>query len=66
LKWNKLYVWSIHGWCDRQIWARSCSYLYLKRVFKQVRKYNMRFNSEKCTFGILARKFLGFYLTEEN
>jgi hypothetical protein len=38
----------------------------LKRVFKQVRKYNMRFNSEKCTFGILARKFLGFYLTEEN
>ncbi|MCI36026.1 hypothetical protein A2U01_0057248, partial [Trifolium medium] len=24
----------------------------------------MRFNAEKCTFGIKAGKFLGFYLTE--
>ena len=24
----------------------------------------MRFNPEKCTFGIWAGKFLGFYLTE--
>ncbi|XP_058753186.1 uncharacterized protein LOC131626387 [Vicia villosa] len=24
----------------------------------------MRFNPEKCTFGVRARKFLGFYLTE--
>ncbi|GAU50142.1 hypothetical protein TSUD_281220 [Trifolium subterraneum] len=27
-------------------------------------KVNMRFNPEKCTFGIRAGKFLGFYLTE--
>ncbi|GAU22605.1 hypothetical protein TSUD_135050 [Trifolium subterraneum] len=38
--------------------------VHLKRVFDQVRKFNMRFNPEKCTFGVKAGKFLGFYLTE--
>ncbi|GAU45421.1 hypothetical protein TSUD_182900 [Trifolium subterraneum] len=38
--------------------------VHLKRVFDQARKYNMRFNPEKCTFGVKAGKFLGFYLTE--
>ncbi|CAJ2640157.1 unnamed protein product [Trifolium pratense] len=37
---------------------------HLKIVFDQARKYNMRFNPEKCTFGVKAGKFLGFYLTE--
>ena len=37
---------------------------HLKRVFEQTRKYNMRLNLEKCTFGVQAGKFLGFYLTE--
>jgi hypothetical protein len=37
---------------------------HLKRVFKQTRKYNMRLNPKKCTFGVQAGKFLGFYLTE--
>ncbi|GAU51501.1 hypothetical protein TSUD_76100 [Trifolium subterraneum] len=34
------------------------------QVFDQARKFNMRFNPEKCTFGVKAGKFLGFYLTE--
>ncbi|MCI27197.1 hypothetical protein A2U01_0048395, partial [Trifolium medium] len=38
--------------------------LHIKKVFDQARKYNMRFNPEKCTFGVKAGKFLGFYLTE--
>ncbi|GAU50359.1 hypothetical protein TSUD_409320 [Trifolium subterraneum] len=38
--------------------------LHLKRVFDQARKFNMRFNPEKCTFWVKAGKFLGFYLTE--
>ncbi|GAU46761.1 hypothetical protein TSUD_92560 [Trifolium subterraneum] len=38
--------------------------VHLKRVFDQARKFNMRFNPEKCTFGVKAVKFLGFYLTE--
>ncbi|GAU40562.1 hypothetical protein TSUD_35790 [Trifolium subterraneum] len=37
---------------------------HLKRVFDQARKFNMRFNPEKCTFGVKAGKFIGFYLTE--
>ncbi|GAU16452.1 hypothetical protein TSUD_118010 [Trifolium subterraneum] len=38
--------------------------VHLKRVFDQAKKCNMRFNPEKCTFGVKAGKFLGFYLTE--
>ncbi|GAU28915.1 hypothetical protein TSUD_59270, partial [Trifolium subterraneum] len=38
--------------------------VHLKRVFDQARKFNMRFNPEKCTFRVKAGKFLGFYLTE--
>ncbi|CAJ2652269.1 unnamed protein product [Trifolium pratense] len=38
--------------------------LHLRKVFEQARKHNMRFNPEKCTFGVRAGKFLGFYLTE--
>ncbi|CAJ2673127.1 unnamed protein product [Trifolium pratense] len=38
--------------------------VHLRKVFEQARKYNMRFNPEKCTFGVQAGKFLGFYLTE--
>ncbi|CAJ2662984.1 unnamed protein product [Trifolium pratense] len=37
---------------------------HLRKVFEQARKHNMRFNPEKCTFGVRAGKFLGFYLTE--
>ena len=36
---------------------------HLKRVFEQTRKYNMRLNPEKCTYGVQAGKFLDFYLT---
>ena len=38
--------------------------LHLKKVFEQERKYTMRFNLEKCSFGVRACKFLGFYLAE--
>jgi len=32
-------------------------------IFQQVRKFNMRLNPAKCTFGVQAGKFLGFLLT---
>ena len=35
----------------------------LNEVFAQVRKYNMRLNLEKCTFGVGGGKFLGFMIT---
>lgn len=34
----------------------------LEEVFRQVRRYNMRLNPAKCTFGVAAGKFLGFML----
>ncbi|CAJ2638239.1 unnamed protein product [Trifolium pratense] len=37
---------------------------HLRKVFEQARRHNMRFNPEKCTFGVQAGKFLGFYLTK--
>ena len=39
--------------------------LHLKKVFEKARKCQMRFNPEKCTFGVCAGKFLRFYLTEQ-
>jgi hypothetical protein len=33
---------------------------HLRRVFEQTRKYKMRLNPEKCTFGVQAGKFHGF------
>lgn len=35
----------------------------LEKVFHQVRRYNMRLNPAKCTFGVAVGKFLGFMLT---
>lgn len=35
----------------------------LEEVFGQVRKFEMRLNPSKCTFGVQALKFLGFMLT---
>ncbi|GAU41232.1 hypothetical protein TSUD_280320, partial [Trifolium subterraneum] len=35
----------------------------LDEILKEVRKYNMRLNPAKCSFGVQAGKFLGFMLT---
>ena len=35
----------------------------LEEVFGELRKYNMRLNPEKCTFGVGGGKFLGFMVT---
>jgi hypothetical protein len=35
----------------------------LNEVFRQLRRYDLRLNPDKCTFGIESGKFLGFLLT---
>jgi hypothetical protein len=35
----------------------------LDEILASVRKYNMRLNTAKCSFGVQAGKFLGFMLT---
>lgn len=35
----------------------------LTKIFGQIKRYDMRLNPAKCTFGVLAGKFLGSMLT---
>ena len=35
----------------------------LKETFESIRKFDMRLNPNKCTFGVQANKFMGFLLT---
>jgi hypothetical protein len=37
----------------------------LEETFGQIRKYDLRLNPNKCTFGVEAGKFLGFMLTSQ-
>src|ERR1044072_3709660 len=38
--------------------------IHLRKCFDQARRVKMRFNPEKCTFGVRSENFLDFYLTE--
>ena len=40
--------------------ARENHFYDLRRVFERCRLYKLHMNSLRCTFGIPARKFLGF------
>ncbi|KAH7839034.1 hypothetical protein Vadar_034023 [Vaccinium darrowii] len=35
----------------------------LRKFFERIRKYRLRLNPEKCTFGVTAGKMLGFMIT---
>ncbi|PKI72255.1 hypothetical protein CRG98_007329, partial [Punica granatum] len=37
----------------------------LKRLFDRLRKYKLRLNPAKCTFGVKSGKFLGFVVSEK-
>ena len=37
----------------------------LRETFQQLRRYDLRLNPNKCTFGVEAGKFLGFMLTSQ-
>jgi len=38
---------------------------YLEEVFREIHKYVMRLNLEKCTFGVGGGKFLGFMIRHQ-
>ena len=38
---------------------------HLAEAFHILKKYNMKLNPAKCTFGVLARKFLGFIINNQ-
>jgi len=37
---------------------------YLVELFATINKYQLKLNPKKCVFGVKARTFLGFLLTE--
>lgn len=37
---------------------------HLQEVFHLLRRYDMKLNPSKCAFGVSARKFLGFMVTQ--
>ncbi|XP_028184579.1 uncharacterized protein LOC114371308 [Glycine soja] len=37
----------------------------LRKLFKQLRKYRLRLNPTKCTFGVKSRKLLGFIVSQK-
>lgn len=37
---------------------------YLLKLFKRLRKYKLRLNPNKCTFGVRSRKILGFIISQ--
>jgi len=41
------------------------SFKDLEEVFGELCKYDIRLNSEKCTFGVNKGKFLGFMITHQ-
>ena len=38
---------------------------HLAEAFQILRNYNMKLNPAKCTFGVSARKFLGFIVNRQ-
>lgn len=46
------------------VWAQD-HVRYLDRMFNIARKYGIRLNSLKCTFGVKADKFLGFVVHQK-
>jgi len=36
----------------------------LQETFETLRLYNMKLNPNKCVFGVLSRKFLGFMVSQ--
>lgn len=36
---------------------------YLKKLFNQLHKYNLKLNPAKCTFGVKSGKLLGFLVS---
>ena len=43
---------------------RECHIAKLKKFFERIEEYRLRLNPQKCTFGVTARKLLGFLVSD--
>ena len=44
---------------------RESRNLNLRKFFKRIKQYKLRLNPQKCTFGVTARKLLGFLVSDK-
>ena len=47
-----------------KIWREEDHLEDLRETFDTLRSYNIKLNPGKCTFGVIARKFLGFMVSQ--
>ena len=40
--------------------------IHLQKLFEQLRKFRLRLNPNKCTFGVRSGKFLGFIVSQRS
>ena len=43
---------------------REGHYTALQKFFQRIREFRLRLNPQKCTFGVIAGKMLGFLITK--
>ncbi|CAL8153382.1 unnamed protein product [Prunus armeniaca] len=48
---------------DMLVKAHELAY-HIKYLFSLLQKYNMKLNSNKCTFGVSSGRFLGYLVTQ--
>ena len=41
-----------------------CHIVNLRKFFERIKKYRLRLNSQKCTFGVIVGKLLGFLVSD--
>lgn len=45
---------------------REGHYTALEKFFQRIREYRLRLNSQKCTFGVMSGKILGFLIKQRD
>ena len=43
----------------------SCALDHLQKLFERLKKYKLRLNPNKCTFGVRSGKLLGFVVSNK-
>ena len=44
---------------------RGSHTISLRKFFERIKEYRLRLNPQKCTFGVIARKLLGFLVSDK-
>ena len=44
--------------------ARESHTVNLRKFFERIKEYRLRLNSQKCTFGVIVGKLLGFLVSD--